>query len=147
MKRAHNDTQYQNSVHREKQSYRLWWGAADQCIMPHGTNVHNTMYGILNYTIEKSIWNQTGKNIIIISSNTPSWSHPLLVCMSLKKANFNYLKCSYNVWYVYSKWSTQASKNEGSQEERHYPTHRYRGLFLDMFIIWWGGCASAMGAI
>ena len=35
---AHNDTQQQNNAH-PKQSYRLWWGAADQCTMSHGTYI------------------------------------------------------------------------------------------------------------
>ena len=27
----------------------------------------------------------------------------------------------------------------------HRPTHRFRRLFLDLFLIGWAGCASAMG--
>ena len=42
----------------------------------------------------------------IKSSNTPAWSHQFLTCMSLKKSLFHQ-DCSYNVWYVYDKWSTQ----------------------------------------
>ena len=59
---------------------------------------------MLNYTIEMYIWNETGNNNSITSSNTPAWPHQLLVCMSLRKsfgAFFKYLDCSYNVWYVY----------------------------------------------
>ena len=36
VKGAHDDTQNQNST-PQKQSYRLWWGAADQCTMADGT--------------------------------------------------------------------------------------------------------------
>ena len=37
--------------------------------------------------------------------------------------------------------------NKGHQEETHYPTHRFRPLFLDLLSMGWRGCASAMGAI
>ena len=70
------------------QSCRLWWGAADQCTMPHGTYIQIMIYRLLNYTIEMRIWNQTGKNNSILPSNTPSWSYQLLKCMSLRKTLF-----------------------------------------------------------
>ena len=37
---APNDTQHQNNAHPKNQSYRLWWGAADQCTVSHGTYIH-----------------------------------------------------------------------------------------------------------
>ena len=44
---------------------------------------------------------------------------------------------------------TQSSLDEniGHQEETHHPTHRFRRLFLDLSLIGWSGCASAMGTI
>ena len=41
---------------------------------------------LMNYTIETYIWKQSGKNNSIISSNTSSWPHQLLVCMSPRKS-------------------------------------------------------------
>ena len=38
-------------------------------------------------------------------------------------------------------------QNQGRQEETHHPTHRFRRLFLDLLLMGWGGCASAMGII
>ena len=69
-------------------SYRLCWGAADQFTMPHGTYIHAMIYGNLNYTIKMCIWNQIGNNNSIIRSNTSSWPHQLLECMSLRKSMF-----------------------------------------------------------
>ena len=41
VKGIHNDTQHQGSAHPpKKQSYRLLWGAADQCTMSHGNFIH-----------------------------------------------------------------------------------------------------------
>ena len=41
VKGTHNDTQNQSNAHTpEKQSYRLWWSAADQCTMSHGAYIH-----------------------------------------------------------------------------------------------------------
>ena len=39
IKGTHNDTEHQNNAHQTKQSYRLWWGAADQYTMLHGTYI------------------------------------------------------------------------------------------------------------
>ena len=39
VKGAPNDTEHQNA-HPKKQYYRLWWGAADQCLMSHCTYIH-----------------------------------------------------------------------------------------------------------
>ena len=48
-------------------------------------------------------WNQAGNINSIMSSNTPSWSHQLLVCICiLERAYFNYLECSYKTWCVYN---------------------------------------------
>ena len=47
-----NGTQHQNSAHPKKLSYRLWWGATDQCTRSHGTYIHIMIYIILNYTTE-----------------------------------------------------------------------------------------------
>ena len=56
IKTTHSDTQNQNYAHPQKQSYRLRWGAADKCKMPHGTGLypyHNILWTIqLKYTIE-----------------------------------------------------------------------------------------------
>ena len=38
-------------------------------------------------------------------------------------------------------------QNQGRQEETQHPTHRFRRLFLDLLLIGWRGCASAMGVI
>ena len=38
-------------------------------------------------------------------------------------------------------------QNQGRQEEAHHPTHRFRRLFLDLPLVGWRGCASAMEAI
>ena len=37
--------------------------------------------------------------------------------------------------------------NKGYQEEAHRPTHMLRRLFLDLLLIRWRGCVSAMGVI
>ena len=39
---APNDTTPEQRTPK-KQSCRLWWGAADQCTMWHGTYIHNKM--------------------------------------------------------------------------------------------------------
>ena len=78
--RGHYDVNVM-TTYTPKQSYRLWWGAADQCTMSHGTYIHIMIWGILNYTIKMYIWNQTGKNSIISSKQ-------ILVCMSLRKSLF-----------------------------------------------------------
>ena len=44
-------------------------------------DMENTGLYNWNYT-----WNQIGTNNSIKSSNTPAWSHQLLVCMSLRKS-------------------------------------------------------------
>ena len=38
-------------------------------------------------------------------------------------------------------------KNRGRQEETRHPTHRFRRVFLDLLLMGWRGCASAMGVI
>ena len=37
--------------------------------------------------------------------------------------------------------------NKGHQEETHHPTYRFRRLFLDLLLMGWRRCVSAMGAI
>ena len=50
--------------------------------------------------------------------------------------------------YIYIYINTELlDGNQGHQEETHRPTHRFRGLFLDLLSMGWRGCASAMGAI
>ena len=46
--------------------------------------------------------------------------------------------------YVYIQF---LDENICHQEEAHRPTHRFRRLFIDLLLIWWIGCASAMGVI
>ena len=41
-------------------------------------------------------------------------------------------------------WTDQ---NQGRQMETHRPTHRFRRLFLDLLLMGWRGCASAMVVI
>ena len=43
VKGTHNDTQIQNISNPQKQYHRVWWDAADQCIMSHGTYIHITI--------------------------------------------------------------------------------------------------------
>ena len=88
-----------------------WWGAADQCTMSHGTFIHNIIEKIPNYKIGIYFWNPPGNNNSIISSNTLSWTHQLLVCIYLLvKAYFSYLESSYNTWYVYdNKWNIKST--------------------------------------
>ena len=38
-------------------------------------------------------------------------------------------------------------QNQGRQEETHNTTHRFRRSFLDLLLMGWRGCASAMGVI
>ena len=38
-------------------------------------------------------------------------------------------------------------QNQGRQEETHHPSHRFRRIFLDLLLMGWRGCASAMGVI
>ena len=57
----------EHSTH-PKQSYRLRWGASDQCTISHGTYIHIVIYRIMNYKMEVYNWNQAGKNNGIISS-------------------------------------------------------------------------------
>ena len=38
-------------------------------------------------------------------------------------------------------------QNQGRQEETHHPTHMFRRLFLDLLLMGWKGCASAMEVI
>ena len=40
LKGTHNDTHHQDNAHPNDESYGLWWDAADQCILPHGTYIH-----------------------------------------------------------------------------------------------------------
>ena len=47
--------------------------------MSHGSCIHTIIQRIENYPIEIYIGNQAGKNNTIISSDTPSWPHQLLV--------------------------------------------------------------------
>ena len=109
VKGAHNGTQCLNSAHPKKQSCGQWWGAADQCTMSHGTLIYIMIYRNLNYTTGIYMWNQAGKNNSIISLNAPSWPHQLLVCICLlERVYFNYLVCTYDIWYAYIKWSTRA---------------------------------------
>ena len=50
--------------------------------------------------------------------------------------------------YIYIYINTELlDENKGHEEETHYPTHRFRRLFLDLLSMGWRGCASAMGAI
>ena len=50
--------------------------------------------------------------------------------------------------YIYICINTELlDGNKGHQEETHHPTHRFRRLFLDLLLMGWRGCASAMGAI
>ena len=62
---APTDIQHQNNAHL-KNSQIDWWGAADQWTMSHGTHIHNMIWGMLNYTNDMYIWNQTGINNSII---------------------------------------------------------------------------------
>ena len=60
----------------QKQSYRLSWGAAGQCAMPHCQNTE-----LYNWNIHLKL---DRFNNGIDSSNTPALPHQLLVCMSLR---------------------------------------------------------------
>ena len=71
------------TTHTQKQSYRLWFGAADQCTMAHGTNKHIMIWRMLNYTTESTL--ETRQETIIVSKQpTPTGSHQPLVCMPLR---------------------------------------------------------------
>ena len=53
-----------------------------------------------DWSIEKYIWNQAGNNNIV-SCDTPSWPHQLLLFIYLlERAYFNHLECSYNTVMV-----------------------------------------------
>ena len=38
-------------------------------------------------------------------------------------------------------------QNQRRQEETHHPTHMFWRLFLDLLLMEWKACASAMGVI
>ena len=54
------------TVHTPKNIYRLWWGAADQCPMPHCTYPYNDIDNPELYNEKqnknKNNWKQAGKN-------------------------------------------------------------------------------------
>ena len=99
---THNDTQQKNGAHLN--TGPLDSDAADHCTMWHGTYIHIIMKRILNPTIQIYIWNRTGKNNTIVSPDTLSWPHQLLVCMGLLQVVFHcsYSEHSYNKWYVFN---------------------------------------------
>ena len=100
-KRTHNETQQQNNALRQNSpiNYDGVQLTNEQC---HMVPIFMLLLKMLNYTIRIYTWNPTGKNKSIISSNTPSWPHQLLVCICpLERAYFNYSEGSYITWYVY----------------------------------------------
>ena len=40
VKGTYDNTQHQNNAQTKDQSYMMWWGAADQCVVSHGTYIH-----------------------------------------------------------------------------------------------------------
>ena len=38
-------------------------------------------------------------------------------------------------------------QSQGRQEQTHHPIHRFRRLFLDLIVMGWRACASAMVVI
>ena len=67
--------------------------------MSHGTYTHIMILRILDYTTEMYTWQET----ITVSNHPYGW----YACI-LERAYFDYSECSYDVWYVYNKWSTRA---------------------------------------
>ena len=93
------------------------------------------------WTIQLKCISETKQEIISLSypKNT-SMAKQLLVCMSLRLIYFKYFNNSYNVWYVYNKWSIRTS----TKEVAHHPTHKLWRLFPDLLLMGWWGCASAI---
>ena len=63
------------------------------------------IYIFLNYTVKIYIWNHKGNTSTVSYHPTHHHGHPNFCNVW---AYFNYLDCSYNIWYVYNKWSIWA---------------------------------------
>ena len=100
---------------------------------------------ILTFTIEIHIWNQPGK-IVVLYHPTHSYGHASswYVCL-WERAYFIYLKCNYNTWYVCD--NTFYGPERRSSSGNKWSNTRFRSLFLDLLIMGWIWCASAMGVI
>ena len=58
----------------------------------------------------------------------------------------------YNVWfeinYPFLNFNgATVEQNQAPQEETHHPTHRFRRVFLNLFLMGWRECANTMGAM
>ena len=89
----------------KNQSYRLWWGAADQCTLSHGIYIHIMIYREC-WTIQLKCTFETKQETITVSHH-PTHQHGhtnfwyVYLLERALELFFKYLDCSYNVWYVY----------------------------------------------
>ena len=88
---------------------------------------------------------------LLCKSNAKSHKHPGIKLLSseCKTLSVNQRKQnSYRRAYICKFINIELlDGNKGHQEETHYPTQRFRRLFLDLLSMGWRGCASAIGAI
>ena len=87
---------------QNKNSYRLWWGAVDQCTMSHVTYTHIKIQRTFNCKIEMYIWKREEKNNNIVSPDATSWPHQLGLRICFFEITYvNNSKCNFDTYFVY----------------------------------------------
>ena len=90
----------------------------------------------MNYTIKIYVYNQTGHNNSLISSNTPSWSHHFFVCIYISEwAYFNNFECSFNTQNVHNNKMSIRTRTEIVRRKPIIPVmwHAMRSILYPSF--------------